>query len=268
AAATPNPVSNRVQEYQLIGGVPTFQRNILLYNDNSTTAVHTVDWIGFKPGASGAERHYLYINTGDGGPQANNPGYANHSQYFDNVQGKILRVDVSGGDDYPADANKNFAIPPSNPFVGQAGKLGEIAVTGFRNPYRASFDRATGDLYVGDVGFNTVEEVDFIRSGTLGQDFGWPTREGLLSPPPDRVAGVAGPPPGTIMIDPITTRTSSTADDGVGDSAIVGGYVYRGPIAELQGKYIFADHITHHIYMGDFDRNTDPSAFNGNTLTD
>jgi glucose/arabinose dehydrogenase len=258
AASSPS-ISNQLREYKMVGGAPVLQRTMLSY---SGTAIHTIDWIGFNPLATGAERDYLYVTTGDGGPQASQAGYTNKAQYLDNVYGKMLRVDVTDGlDAYPADANKNYGIPAGNPYVGQAGKLGEIIHSGFRNPWRASFDRANGDMYLGDVGFNTWEELDFIKAGTLGQDFGWPTKEATQQPVPGAIAGIAGPPAGTTMINPILQRGHGA------ENSITGGFVYRGPITELQGKYIYADHIFHRINTLNFNRDIVPQNFNGNNPT-
>jgi glucose/arabinose dehydrogenase len=258
AAVTPT-ISNQLREYKMVGGVPVLQRTMLSY---SGTNIHTIDWVGFNPLATGAERDQLYVTTGDGGPQASQAGYTNKAQYLDNIYGKMLRLDVGDGlDAYPADVNKNFGIPAANPYFGQAGKLGEILHSGYRNPWRASFDRANGDMYVGDVGFNSWEELDFIKAGTLGQDFGWPTKEGMATPPPGAMAGIAGPPAGTTMINPILVRPHGA------ENSITGGFVYRGPITELQGKYIYADFSFNRINTLNFNRDTLPQNFVGNNVT-
>jgi hypothetical protein len=256
----------------MIGGTPALQRTILQYPGN-LGSFHTIDWIGFKPNATGAERNYLYVTTGDGGPVSSNPAYVAKSQILTEIYGKVLRIDISdAADAYPADANKNFGIPSINTYAGAPPKLGEVIASGFRNPFRASFDRANGDMYLGDVGFNTQEEIDFIKhesinplSAALGvQDFGWAKREGIIANP-DSIAGVAGDKGNSI--DPIIYRTASTSDDGVSDNSITGGYVYRGPIPELAGKYIFADYVAGRIYSINFNRNLSPSSFNGTNYT-
>jgi hypothetical protein len=184
------------------------------------------------------------------------------------VKGKILRVDISGPDFYPADTNKNFDIPADNPIpVYNASHfpisgLGEVYVTGVRNGYRMSFDRANSDMYWGDVGENTYEEVDFLKAGSnaLGPpvDYGWPQLEGVHN------SGISGAPHNTF--NPFTAVTSlyplREYTHATGQAAI-GGYVYRGPIPELQGKYFTADFVASRIWMLDFDRNTDPATFNG-----
>src|SRR6185503_4892451 len=117
---------------------------------------HNGGWIGFSP-----NNPYLYIATGDGGGSddtgtGHTVGTGNAQDITTNLLGKILRVDVNG-DAFPADTNKNYAIPPSNPYIGVTGD-DEIFAYGLRNPFRAGFDRATGDLWIGDVGQNAREE--------------------------------------------------------------------------------------------------------------
>ena len=253
--------TNKVEEYKVApAGQPTLQRTLLQYQNQQTQ--HTVNWVGFKPGATGAARNELYITTGDGGRQADNPQFANNAANRNVVLGKVLRlnVDPSAPDAYPSDPNKNFAIPAANPFVGQSNALGEVFAYGLRNPFRASFDRATGDLYVGDVGFESREEVDVIPNGTSGQDFGFGRREGTIATP-GAIAGVGTARNGAI--DPIFEQ--SHAD---GFRSITGGYVYRGPIEELQGKYFSADFVNGRITSFEFDPTTDPALFDGTNVTD
>ena len=251
-------LTNHVDEYKVVNGSPVFQKTILQYNNLATQ--HTVDWLGFAPSASGAARNYVYITTGDGGIQADssNGAFHNNGQDLTTVFGKVLRVDVSGPDSYPNDPNKNFAIPPINPYAGQSGKLGEIWVSGLRNPYRASFDRATGDLYIGDVGFNTNEEVDFVKAGASGEDFGWASREGTIATP---VNGV-GAPRGS-SINPILQYSHNGQS-----KSITGGIVYRGPVASLDGQYLYADFVDSSIHSFAFDTLVNPASFNGNNIWD
>jgi hypothetical protein len=132
-----------------------------------------------------------------------------------------------------------------------------------RNPYRVSFDRANSDMYWGDVGENTYEEVDFLKAGVngLGQlpvDYGWPqleaTHDGVSTAPHT----TTNPFTGVTSFYPIQEYFRA-----VNNGAAIGGYVYRGPIPELQGKYFFADFVQSRVWMLDFDRNTDPSTFHG-----
>jgi glucose/arabinose dehydrogenase len=287
--------NNYIQEYHMNpDGTAslTSRGTILKYPTLNSINYHTVDWIGFDPTATGAARNYLYVTTGDGGPNIGT-GYATstvlpaadrNGPYAikpTNLYGKILRlnVDPEAADAYPSDANKNFAIPSSNPFASGGGGLPEVVAGGFKNPFRMSFDRATGDIYLGDVGNNGREEIDFIKSGTLGsqtlaRNFGWPVKEGLLDPPAGVMSGSSfdytNPDATVPMIDPIQEHhhvTDTTVDPSLRANTIIGGIVYHGPVASLVGKYIYGDYWTNHLYTANFDRNTSPTAFNGANLT-
>jgi glucose/arabinose dehydrogenase len=209
---------------------------------------HNGGWLGFGPDG------YLYVALGDGGG-GNDPG--NNAQDIEsNLLGKILRLDVDG-DDFPAEPNRNYAIPPDNPFVDITGD-DEIWAYGLRNPFRASFDRATGDLYIGDVGQGAREEVDVQPSASAGgENYGWRLREGTIATP---TGGVGGPkPPGAI--DPIFEYTHDFEQEIWGIS-VIGGYVYRGAIKELRGRYIFADYWTARLWSLRWD-GSDPLLFDG-----
>lgn len=188
---------------------------------------HNGGWVGFSPNDD-----YLYISTGDGG-SGNDPN--NRSQRLNTRLGKMLRIDVTG-DDFPADATENYAVPDDNPFVGQTGALGEIWAYGLRNPWRASFDRETGDLWIGDVGQGAREEINFQPGDSPGgENYGWRLREGDIQTP----GSVGGPEPAD-HVPPAYDYLS----DGVGEfggNSTVGGYVYRGPDPEVRGRYFFAD---------------------------
>jgi hypothetical protein len=218
-------------------------------------ANHNGGWIGFGPDG------YLYISTGDGGNfNDNGPGHTSgtgNSQDLNNLLGKMLRIDVDG-DDFPADTTKNYAIPATNPFVGGAAE--EIWSYGLRNPYRASFDRDSGDLYIGDVGQDEREEVDVQPAGEAGHNFGWRLREGTIQTP--SVGGIA---PGAT--DPIFDYPHD--DDGtpfVG-AAVIGGVVYRGPLESLRGRYFFSDFITGRLWSLRFDL-SDSSQFDGSNFSE
>ena len=277
---------NRVEEYFLNPANPAagaaLVRTVLQFTNNAQNN-HTVGWIGFDPTAIGPARNQLYISVADTSYGNNYNGAISPagrpSQNPADVRGKILRVDVSGGDDYPSDPLKNFAIPSSNPVptynaahpgtplmgtnaTGAVPALGEVYLTGLRNAYRVSFDRATDDLYWGDVGENAYEEVDFLKAGSNVSgppvDYGWPQLESVFS------STILGAPHTTT--NPFTGVTSlfpiQTYSHSVGQAAI-GGYVYHGPIPELQGKYFFADFVAGRIWMLDFNRDTDPAIFHG-----
>jgi glucose/arabinose dehydrogenase len=168
---------------------------------------------------------YLYIGLGDGGGA--NDQYGN-AQRLDTLLGKILRIDVSMGDPY--------AIPPDNPFVGRQDARPEIWAHGMRNPWRFSFDRATGDLYIGHVGQNKWEWVDFQPAGSPGgQNYGWPMYEG------SHCVKDSCDPQGITM--PVAEYSH---DDGC---SITGGYVYRGgAFPTLQGAYLFSDYCSGRIW--------------------
>ena len=166
---------------------------------------------------------YLYIGSGDGGSGGDPKG---HGQRLNTLLGKILRIDVDG-----RDAGLPYAIPPDNPFVSRAGARGEIFAYGLRNPWRFSFDRTRGDLWIGDVGQNAVEEIDFLAAGSSGANFGWNPFEGSQRFSDSPVNGTATPPVAEYSHD-------------VGCS-VTGGYVYRGEaISELRGQYLYADFCT------------------------
>jgi hypothetical protein len=201
---------------------------------------HSGDWIGFRPTDLAAGKYYLYYTTGDGGA-GEDPG--DRAQNLGIRNGKLFRIDVGANglaDDFPSDPLENYAIPVDNPFVNTPAADPAIWAYGFRNPWRASFDRQTGDLYIGDVGHNLAEEVNlqpFDSSG--GENYGWSRLEGT---------GV-GPNPTPVLTSSVAPmyeyRHGISLTSGPARS-ITGGYVYRGPLQELQGQYIFAD------FLGDY----------------
>ena len=234
----------RVREYTRQSptqGNPIATRDILRIDQPFSN--HNAGWIGFGPDGN------LYVATGDGG-SGNDP--QNNSQTItNNLLGKILRVSVDG-DDFPNDASRNYSIPISNPFVGQTGD-DEIFAYGLRNPYRCSFDRITGDLWIGDVGQNAREEIDVISASTSGQNFGWRIREGTLGP------AVQG------AIDPIYQY--SRGSGALQGFSVTGGYVYRGSISELDGHYFFADFVSDGLWSFRFNED-DQADFDGTNFTD
>ncbi len=183
---------------------------------------------------------YLYAGLGDGGA-GEDPN--NRAQDLGSLLGKMLRIDVDGTP--PASPNDlcglnptAYGIPPDNPFAGGSGDCDEIWAYGLRNPWRWSFDRSTGDLFIGDVGQYAVEEVDLQpSSGTGGENYGWSCMEGnnLVN---------YNPCDGSTLTAPIFTY-----DHGLGCS-ITGGYMYRGPIASFRGNYITGDYCTGRIWFG------------------
>jgi len=177
---------------------------------------------------------YLYISLGDGGG-ACDPG--DRSQDPTEVLGKLLRIDVDSGSPY--------AIPPTNPFAGSMTAREEIWVLGLRNPWRFSFDRLTGDMYIADVGQNRVEEIDFQPAASAGGgNYGWDCYEGngLSSLPPSNCSTTATCAPASMFTFPIHEYDH---DSGC---SVTGGYVYRGTASPvLDGHYFFTDFCSDEI---------------------
>ena len=178
---------------------------------------------------------YLYIGLGDGG--AGNDPFHN-AQNPQTLLGKMLRIDVRVPDNDP----EGYNIPPSNPFAGTPGVLGEIWSFGLRNPWRYSFDNpsrgGTGALIIGDVGQNTWEEIDYEPAGRGGRNYGWRNREGAHN----NVTNL--PAFSTPLTDPIHEYPH-----GAGAS-VTGGFVYRGTElgAGTRGRYFFADFVQSRIW--------------------
>lgn len=189
-------------------------------------ANHNGGMIAFGPDG------YLYLGLGDGGSGGDPYG---NGQDRGTMLGKLLRIDVVGGAADPA----GYVTPDDNPFVEQAGARPELWATGLRNPWRFSFDRATGDLWIGDVGQDAWEEIDFQAADSPGgENYGWNLFEATHPYPPDSVA----PDPG----DATMPVAEYGRDAG---SSVTGGYVYRGTAEPgLYGTYLYADFTTGRIW--------------------
>lgn len=196
---------------------PASRRQILFVDQPASN--HNGGWIGFGPNDG-----YLYVAMGDGGISTN-------AQNLNSVLGAILRLDVDG-DDYPADDGRNYAIPSDNPFVGGAAE--EIWAYGLRNPFRCSFDSATGDFYMGDVGNFAREEVNFQPADSMGgENYGWRCYEASL---PFQMTGCADK---STMTFPVHEYPRSMG------CSVISGEVYRGcAIPELDGTYFFGDYCS------------------------
>jgi glucose/arabinose dehydrogenase len=193
--------------------------------DGSLFSNHKAGWLDFGPDG------YLYIALGDGG-SGGDP--QNVAQNIDILLGKMLRLNVDM-DDFPADAGRNYAIPAGNPFAGAISGADEIWALGLRNPWRASFDRGTGDFYIADVGQGLREEVNVATAasgGGNGVNYGWKIMEGTSCfAAPCNVPGLTPP-----VLE---------YDHSGGACSITGGYVYRGAaIPALRGTYFYADYCS------------------------
>ncbi len=210
---------------------------IVLLAVNQPADNHNGGHIAFGPDG------YLYIGLGDGGSGGDPWGENGNGQRLTTLLGKLLRIDVNVG------AATRYAVPPSNPFFNAAnpgdkcpaearasGNCPEIYAWGLRNPWRWSFDRANGDLWLADVGQNRYEEVNLV---TRGGNYGWRCREGAHDFDSADTPACAG----AALIDPLIEYSSG------GAQSITGGYVYRGPQAtSLVGRYIFGDYVNGRIW--------------------
>lgn len=201
-------------------------QNVVLSAAQPPATNHKAGWIGFGPDG------FLYIATGDGG--GSNDQFGN-AQNLTTLLGKILRIDISR-DDFASDPLRDYAIPAGNPFASGGGRP-EIYAYGLRNPFRASFDRQTGALYVGDVGQNAVEEIDLIRPAEAGLNFCWPILEGTRTNQSGSTTGCTPP-----------IAEYQHGSGPLQGNSVTGGYVYRGPVEALQGEYLFADFVSDNVW--------------------
>lgn len=190
---------------------------------------------------------YLYIGMGDGG-SGNDPN--NRSQDLTSLLGKMLRIDVDAslqqGDESCGLEAAHYGIPNDNPFVGSNNTCDEIWASGLRNPWRWSFDRVTGDMYIADVGQNKWEEVNFQPASSIGgENYGWRCREGF-----HENTAVTCLPPLPTFTDPIIEQAHTD-----GNCSITGGYNYRGPVTNLQNHYIFTDYCKSQLTLVKYNQN-------------
>jgi glucose/arabinose dehydrogenase len=208
---------------------PASERALLTFDHPQTN--HNGGWIGFSPRVG--DEGNLYIATGDGG-NANDagPGHiepGGNALNTTTLLGKMLRIHIE-------DAPGTYSIPPDNPFFGSpSDDKQEIFCFGLRNPFRNSFDRLNGTMFLGDVGQSTREEIDVQKSSNPGggENYGWRVREGFVQNP-----AYPNDPPPPDAVDPIFDYSHSTGQ------TIIGGYVYRGnAIPALRGFYVFGDYL-------------------------
>jgi glucose/arabinose dehydrogenase len=176
--------------------------------------------------------NYLYIGLGDGGSGGDPQGNA---QRLDTWLGKILRIEV---DPQYVPEGQPYGIPEDNPFAGQDGALPEIWALGLRNPWRFSFDRETGDLWIADVGQGQLEEINLAAGNPGGLNYGWNPTEGTQCYL-EQGCDTAG------FTLPVMEYTHEFG------CSVTGGYVYRGEdMPDLQGSYLFADYCSGLLWSG------------------
>jgi uncharacterized repeat protein (TIGR01451 family) len=202
---------------------------------NVLTVTHVITIDQPESNHNGGDLHfspiddYLYIGMGDGGGSNDQHGAIGNGQNPAALLGKMLRLNVRGVPTY--------TIPPTNPFTQTAGYRPEIWSVGWRNPWRFSFDRATGDMYVGDVGQNCWEEISYEPSGQGGRNYGWRHEEGFRRFDPGDAFNCSLP-----VSTLVTTTKPITAYGRSLGSATTGGYVYRGQqYPWLRGAYFYSD---------------------------
>jgi glucose/arabinose dehydrogenase len=206
-----------IAEYQVSGANPNqanpgSERILLTVNQVNNFPNHKAGQLAFGPDG------FLYFGLGDGGGAGDPFGHGQNTQI---LLGKMMRIDVNS-----AGPNTPYAIPSDNPFVAGGG-LPEIYAFGFRNPWRFSFDRGSGRLFVADVGQDSFEEIDIV---TKGGNYGWNTMEGDHCFKPPSNCSMAG------LILPIVEIPHPEGE------AVIGGFVYHGTtLAGMQGRYIFGD---------------------------
>jgi glucose/arabinose dehydrogenase len=219
------PDSTRVSRFTVAAGNPeradpASERVVLEFAQDFSN--HNGGDLHFAPNGS------LYIASGDGGG-GGDPN--DRAQKLDTLLGKLLRIDV--------DAAEPYAVPSDNPFVGVAGARPEIWAYGLRNPWRFSFDRETGELFIGDVGQNSVEEIDFQPAASGGgENYGWSCLEG------DEAVGF-----NACDERPLTAPILVYGHEQ--GCSVTGGYRYRGAIPALRGRYVFGDFCSGRIWLAE-----------------
>jgi len=238
-------ITNRISRFTLNTGnandlVETSQ--LILLEQTGIQTNHKAGDLAFGPDG------YLYIGFGDGGGSFD-PG--NNGQNLNSLLAKIIRINIDS-----KSPPLNYSIPPDNPFVGVAG-LDEIWFFGMRNPWRISFDRTTGDMWIADVGQNEYEEIDFIPAGTPGGlYFGWDCWEGH-----NNLDSASCNYP-TLTWPIFEYQHNCPCPNGQGAS-ISGGFVYRGTsYPALKGYYISADYVSNQYWLTKKIPGSNPPAFN------
>jgi glucose/arabinose dehydrogenase len=233
--STPSPGNNVVARYQVSAGNPDVANPasaVIFLSIPDFASNHNAGCLQFGPDG------YLYVGTGDGG-SGNDPNA--NGQNINALLGKMLRIDV----DTP-NGLIPYSCPPTNPYFGATAGLDEIWAIGLRNPFRYAFDRLTGDLWIGDVGQDTQEEIDFQPATNAtgafgGRNYGWRCREGVVC---TGLSGCGACSP-TAYTEPVHTFSTQITPN----CAVIGGYVYRGcAIPSMRGHYFFAEYGTSQIW--------------------
>jgi glucose/arabinose dehydrogenase len=220
-----DPRRSVISRFDVSGGVMDLASERVVMEVTQPYENHNGGQLAFGPDGM------LYVALGDGGWGGDPHG---NGQNLGELLGSILRIDVSGD---------TYTVPDDNPFVGQAGARGEIWAYGFRNPWRFSFDRDTGDLWAGDVGQNQWEEVDLVVGGG---NYGWNIMEAF------ECYGAAQCDQGGLR----APRAAYGHGDGC---SVTGGYVYRGSaLPELVGWYIYGDYCSGNIWAVNTADDSDP----------
>jgi glucose/arabinose dehydrogenase len=220
----PNPTRTVIARYTVAAGNPNIANKaseFVILEIAQPFSNHKGGQLAFGPDG------YFYVGMGDGGSAGDPLG---NGQNRSTLLGKILRIGVNA-----ASAGRNYGIPADNPFVGSTlGYREEIYAYGFRNPWRFSFDSATGKLWAGDVGQDRIEEIDVVEKG---KNYGWNIMEGTLCYNPPSGCNETG------LESPVYEYNHTLG------KAIIGGYVYHGPaLPELAGDYVYGDYGSGRIW--------------------
>jgi glucose/arabinose dehydrogenase len=216
---TDNGQDTRISKFQVNPGDPDAadpDSEVILMEISQPYGNHNAGDLAFGPDG------YLYIPMGDGGSGGDPQNFSQNRQSF---LGKMLRIDVDNGDPY--------SIPADNPFADEDATLDEIWAIGLRNPWRFSFDRMSGDIWIGDVGQNEWEEITFQPADSEGgENYGWRCYEGFAP------FNTSGCEPESAYTPPIHTYVTGSSDG----CSVTGGFVYRGSaFPAIYGKYLYAD---------------------------
>ncbi len=234
-----NNLLSRISRFNTLGNPLTSQSadhesEFILLEFVQPVQNHNAGMIAFGPNDG-----YLYIASGDGG-SSNDP--QNVAQNLNSLLGKMLRIDV----DTPPAPTLNYTIPPDNPFVNTADARPEIWSYGLRNPWRFSFDRQTGDMYIGDVGQNAWEEINFqLADSTGGENYGWRVFEGSFC---NSVISAVTEEDCLQLLPDVVMPVHEYPNPDHGRS-VTGGYVYRGSVMpEWNGVYFFTDYLSNRVW--------------------